>query len=70
MTYTFDKVMHGIVWIASAALLFLLLKTLSGVLIPFIIAWLIAYLMNPIVVWFQKKMKMKMILNYKKHIDY
>ena len=59
MTYTFDKVMHGIVWIVSAVLLFLLLKTLSGVLIPFIVAWLIAYLMNPIVVWFQKKMKMK-----------
>jgi len=59
MTYTFDKVMHGVVWIVSALLIFMLLKTLSGVLIPFLVAWLIAYLMNPIVIWFQKKLKMK-----------
>lgn len=59
MTYTFDKVMHAVVWLIIAALLFLLLKTLSGVLIPFLVAWLIAYLMNPIVLWFQKSMKLK-----------
>ena len=59
MTYTFDKVMHGVVWIIGGVLVFLLLKTLSGVLIPFLVAWLIAYLLNPIVVWFKKKMKLK-----------
>lgn len=59
MTYTFDKVMHGVVWIIGALLVFLLIRTLSGVLIPFLIAWLIAYLLNPIVKWFQKRLKMK-----------
>lgn len=59
MTYTFDKVMHGVVWIAVAIVAYLLLKTLSGVLLPFLVAWLIAYLLNPIVKWFQKIMKMK-----------
>lgn len=59
MTYTFDKVMHGVVWIIAGVLIFFLLKTLSDVLIPFLVAWLIAYLMNPIVIWIQKGLKMK-----------
>jgi len=48
-----------LIWIAVAVVAYLLLKTLSGVLLPFLIAWLIAYLLNPIVKWFQKIMKMK-----------
>jgi len=59
MTYTFDKVMHGVVWILSGLIIFMLLRTLSGVLIPFLVAWLIAYLLNPIVKWVQRTMKLK-----------
>lgn len=59
MTYTFDKVMHGVVWLAIGVVVYFLLKTLSGVLLPFLVAWLVAYLLNPIVKWFQKLLKMK-----------
>lgn len=59
MTYTFDKVMHGVVWLAIGVVVYFLLRTLSGVLLPFLVAWLVAYLLNPIVKWFQKLLKMK-----------
>ena len=56
-TYTFDRVMRigisagllwGLVW---------LMRYLSDVLIPFAVALLLAYLMNPLVVWIQEKIK-------------
>jgi predicted PurR-regulated permease PerM len=39
--------------------LFLLIKRLSAVLLPFLIAWLLAYLLNPIVLFFQNKLRFK-----------
>lgn len=59
MTYTFNKVMHWVVIIAILLGAYLLLDTLKGVLLPFLVAWLFAYLLNPIVVWFKVKMKLK-----------
>lgn len=56
---TFDSFIRGaIVGILIIALL-VLLKRLSGVLLPFFIAWLIAYLIYPLVTFFQYKLKIK-----------
>lgn len=57
--YTFDRVVRLVIGIAILLILFLLLKRLSGVLLPFFIAWLIAYLLQPFVSFFQYKLKFK-----------
>lgn len=59
MTYTFDKVMHWVVAIVFIVVAYFLLSRLGGVLLPFLVAWLIAYLLNPIVVLFKKWMRLK-----------
>ena len=59
MTYTFNKVMHWVVVIAILVGTYLLINSLKGVLLPFLVAWLLAYLLNPIVVWLKVKMKLK-----------
>lgn len=55
--YTFDRTVRLII----SAVLFLVaiyfLYILRGVLLPFLVAWLIAYMLNPIVRFFQRKMK-------------
>lgn len=57
--YTFDRVVRIFIGLAVFFLLFLLLKRLSGVLLPFMVAWLIAYLLQPLVSFFQYKLKFK-----------
>jgi len=57
--YTFDRVVRMLIGLAILIGIFLLVKRLSSVLLPFLIAWLLAYLLNPIVVFFQKKLKFK-----------
>lgn len=57
--YTFDRVVRLVIGIAVLLILFLLLKKLSGVLLPFFIAWLIAYLLQPFVSFFQYKLKFR-----------
>lgn len=56
---TFDKVARwtGIALIVAAVLL--LTNYLSGVLLPFFVAWLLAYLLHPIVVFVERKMHIK-----------
>ncbi len=56
---TFDRFIRGVLAILLVVGIFLLLKRLSGVLLPFFVAWLMAYLLNPLVCFFQKKCKMK-----------
>lgn len=56
---TFDKFVRGIAIIAVITGLFLLLKHLSGVLLPFLIAWLIAYLLYPIICFFQYRCRIR-----------
>ncbi len=56
---TFDTFVRGITGIAIAVLLYFLLKQLSGVLTPFFVAWLIAYLLFPLVKFFQYKLRLK-----------
>lgn len=57
--YTFDRVVRMLIGLTVLVLLFLLIKRLSGVLLPFLIAWLLAYLLQPIVHFFQYKLRFK-----------
>ena len=57
--YTFDKVVRLLIGLTIIVLIFLLFKRLSAVLTPFFIGWLIAYLLHPIVKFFQYKLKFK-----------
>jgi predicted PurR-regulated permease PerM len=57
--YTFDRVVRMIIGLAVLSILFLFVKKLSGVLLPFLVAWLLAYLLQPIVRLFQYKLKFR-----------
>jgi predicted PurR-regulated permease PerM len=57
--YTFDKVTRMIIAALVIAGLILLVRYLSNVLIPFFIAVLLAYLIDPLVQFVQKKMRVK-----------
>jgi predicted PurR-regulated permease PerM len=57
--FTFDRVIRLIIGLTVLVLLFLLLKRLSNVLLPFIIAWLLAYMLDPIVRFFQYKLRLR-----------
>ncbi|OIP83033.1 MAG: hypothetical protein AUK44_06205 [Porphyromonadaceae bacterium CG2_30_38_12] len=57
--FTFDRVIRLLIGITILFLVFLLLKRLSDVLLPFIVAWLLAYMLDPIVRFFQYKLKFR-----------
>ncbi len=57
--YTFDRVVRIVIGLAVLTLLFLLVRKLGGVLTPFFVGWLLAYLLHPIVSFFQYKLKLK-----------
>ncbi len=57
--FTFDRVVRLLIGLTVIILVFLLLKRLSNVLLPFLIAWLIAYLLHPAVNFFQYRLKFK-----------
>ena len=57
--FTFDNVVRGILWAIVLTGLVMLLNRLSSVLVPFFLAWLIAYLLFPLVKFFQYRCKMK-----------
>lgn len=57
--FTFDRVIRLIIGLTVLVLLFLLLKRLSNVLLPFIIAWLLAYMLDPIVRFFQYRLRLR-----------
>ena len=56
---TFDSFIRGVILGVIIIGLLMLLKRLSSVLLPFFIAWLIAYLVYPLVTLFQYKLKFK-----------
>ena len=56
---TFDSFVRGILAIAVVAGLLWLLNRLSGVLLPFFLAWLIAYLLFPLVKFFQFRCRLR-----------
>lgn len=56
---TFDSFIRAIILGAIIIGVLMLLKRLSGVLLPFFLAWLIAYLIYPLVSFFQHKLRLK-----------
>ena len=56
---TFDSFIRAVMGIIIAVIILMILNRLSGVLLPFFVAWLIAYLIFPMVQFFQVKCKMK-----------
>lgn len=52
---TFDRFVRGMLLVAGAVGLYYLLDALSGVLWPFFVAWLLAYLMHPLIVFLEQK---------------
>ena len=57
--FTFDNVVRGILWAIVITGIVMLLNRLSAVLVPFFLAWLIAYLMFPLVKFFQYRCHLK-----------
>src|ERR1035437_1335379 len=57
--FTFDRVVRLVIGLAVVILLFLLIDRLSSVLLPFLVAWLLAYLLQPMVLFFQHKLRFK-----------
>ncbi|MFI3286108.1 MAG: AI-2E family transporter [Rikenellaceae bacterium] len=57
--YTFDRVIRIIFAIAAIVGVFYVLNLLKGALLPFVVAWLIAYMLNPMVLFFQNKCRMR-----------
>ena len=56
---TFDSFIRGLVTVAIIVGIVMLLNRLSGVLLPFFLAWLIAYLLFPMVKFFQYRCRLK-----------
>ncbi len=56
---TFDRFIRGILTGVVVIGILYLLNRLSGVLLPFFVAWLIAYLIYPLVIFFQYKLRLK-----------
>ncbi|MCQ2334353.1 MAG: AI-2E family transporter [Paludibacteraceae bacterium] len=57
--YTFDRVIRLCITAGIVVALYLLIRRLSGVLLPFLISWLIAYLLYPIVLFFQNRCRFR-----------
>ena len=56
---TFDSFIRGVIGIVIFAGVIMLLNELSAVLLPFFLAWLISYLLFPMVKFFQYKCKLR-----------
>ena len=56
---TFDRFIRGTLLCALIVGTVMLLNQLSSVLLPFFVAWLIAYLLYPLVTLFQYRLKLK-----------
>ncbi len=57
--FTFDRVVRIVIGLSVTIALFFLVKKLSGVLVPFLLAWLFAYMLYPAVRFFQVRLKIK-----------
>ena len=56
---TFDSFIRGSIGCILVVGILMLVERLSGVLLPFFIAWLIAYMVYPLVKFFQYKLRLK-----------
>lgn len=57
--YDLNSIVHGCITITIFVVLFLLVKRLSSVLLPFIVSWVVAYQLHPIVCFFQNKCRLR-----------
>ena len=56
---TFDRFIRAVMAVLMVVLVYILLRKLSRVLVPFFLAWLVAYLLYPVVCFFQYKCRLK-----------
>ena len=56
---TFDSFIRGLLWTIAFLTVLYLLNRLSNALLPFFIAWIIAYLLYPLVTFFQEKLHIR-----------
>lgn len=56
---TFDRFIRGVIGLVILIGILCLVNYLSSVLLPFFIAWLIAYMIYPMVIFFQYKVRLK-----------
>lgn len=56
---TFDSFIRSVLWVIGFVGLFFLFQRLSDVLLPFFIAWLVAYFIYPLVRFYQYKLRLK-----------
>ena len=57
--YTLDKTVRLLIKTAIVLGIFMLIRHLSAILLPFVIGWFIAYLLYPLVLFIQRKMRLK-----------
>lgn len=58
-TITFDRFVRGLLILFGAVAVYYLLKALSSVLWPFFLAWLLAYLLYPMITFLEKKCRLR-----------
>ena len=54
-----QAIIRSIITLAVIAVLYLLIRRLSGVLLPFLISFVVAYMLAPLVNFFQHKCRLK-----------
>ncbi len=57
--YTFDRVIRIILTVIGIIGAFYVLNLLKDALLPFVVAWLLAYLINPMVLYCQNRLRLK-----------
>jgi len=57
--FTFDRVIRILITVAILIGLYFFINRISGALLPFLVAWLIAYMINPLVEFFQFRVGLK-----------
>ena len=57
--FTFDRVVRMAIGLAVIGAILWLLNYLKGVLLPFAVACLVAYMMNPMVEWNKRMLRLK-----------
>ena len=57
--FTFDRVARIVFSIIIIAVVLLFINSIKSVLLPFLVAWLIAYIINPVVEWNQRILRLQ-----------
>lgn len=57
--YNLDTITRGVITILVLLALYFLTRRLSSVLLPFLVSWIIAYMLNPLVSFLQHKCRLK-----------